>query len=105
MTTITVESSVVAATLRRLSSRYCWDSSPERAHLEAERVILRTCNVGTWEDTLDIERVFGTPTLRAILSQSPAGALTPRAWSFWHYRLGLADVDNPPPPQPGRMTS
>ncbi len=93
----------MAAILRRLSARYCWDSSPDLALAEADRVILRAFNLGTWEDTLELERVAGRATLRDVLSRASAGALSPRAWSFWHYRLGLADVDDPPPPQPARI--
>ena len=67
-------------------------------------MIARVCNVGTWEDRLELERVVGHASLRRVLSTVPAGAFTPCAWSFWHHRLGLADVDKPPPPQPVRRT-
>ena len=85
----------IARLLETVSRRYCWDSTPDRATLEAPRVMLRTMNVGTWEDILELERTAGHPLLENVLLRSPAGALTPRAWSFWHYRLGLADVDRP----------
>lgn len=93
----------VAAMIRRLSAKYCWDSSPDRASAEVDRIILRALNLATWEDTLELERVAGSAALREVLTRASTGALSPRAWSFWHYRLGLADVDHPPPPQPDRM--
>ena len=92
----------LTAALGRFSRRYCWDSNPEDAVREASRVILRTMNIGTWEDMLELERVAGKDLLASLLGESTAGALTPRAWSFWHYRLGLADIDRAPPARPTR---
>ena len=91
-----------ARALIALSTRYCWDSIPAAAPSEPERVILRTMDVGAWEDVLELECVFGRRRLVAVLRGASAGALTPRSWSFWHYRLGLADSDTPPPPRPVR---
>ena len=59
-------------------------------------------NVGTWDDILDLERMAGRDLLVEILAGASAGALTPSAWSFWHYRLGLIGLDETPPNPPTR---
>ena len=89
-------------TLRALSARYRWDGSPDDATRDAAPVIWRTMSVGTWDDLLLLETVFGPERLAAVLRGATAGAMTDRAWHFWHYRLGLSTVDDPPPPLPVR---
>ena len=69
---------------------------------QREKVLLRTMDIGTLPDLLAAERVFGRGQLAGILAGADAGAMKPRSWSFWHYRLGLTAPGEPPPPMPTR---
>lgn len=88
--------------LTRLAARYCWDMTPSQAADYPDRVILRTMDLGTLQDIIALERRFGTARLAEVLARAPAGALRPRSWSFWHYRLGLVPPGAAVPPQPTR---
>ena len=96
------EPSQIAETLRRLASKYCWDINPDEAIKHQNRIILRVMDFGTLEDIFGLETLFGAKQLAGILKAAPAGALRPRSWSFWHYRLGLANAQIDPPPMPVR---
>jgi len=39
-----------------------------------------------------------------VLTHAEIGQFTPRSWTYWHYRLGIADIDQVPP-LPSRRTS
>lgn len=91
--------------LERLASLYCWDMDPADAAARSDRVILRVMDLGTMDDLLALERAFDRSLLVDVLSRASAGALTPRAWSFWHYRLGLAAPDEAVPAQPLRKAA
>lgn len=85
---------------RRLVRRYGWDEPTEDA--DENRILLRTLSIGLWDDILEVERLVGRDVLARLVRHAPAGALTPRAWSFWHYRLGLTAPTGTPPPLPTR---
>lgn len=87
--------------LARLEARYCWDRDPATT-TEPLRVIRRTMDFGDGEDLLDLERVADRALLVEALTTAPAGALRPRSWSYWHYRLRLTPTDQDPPPLPVR---
>jgi hypothetical protein len=93
------------AELERLASLYCWDMDPADATVRSDRVILRVMDLGTIDDLLALERAFDRGILVEVLSRASAGALTPRTWSFWHYRLGLAAPDEAVPAQPLRKAA
>ena len=60
--------------LALLAKKYVWWKSPEDAVGQPERVI----------------------ALARVLTQAEIGQFTPRSWSYWHYRLGIADIDDVP---------
>ena len=91
--------------LRALAARYCWDMDPKDAPARKNSVILRVMDLGAWDDLLDLEKTFGAAELARRLRAAPPGALRPRSWTFWHYRLGLADSANQPPAPPERRVS
>ncbi len=87
--------------LHKMARRYCWEMQ-DGATVLPEHVVRRVMDLGVFDDALALEATFGRARLAAILQGAPAGALRPRSWWFWHYRLGLADADHDPPPMPTR---
>lgn len=53
--------------------------------------------MGTFQDILVLEQVFGTSGLIRVLHAAEAGWFSPRSWHFWHYRLGMAKCGDVPP--------
>ena len=88
--------------LREMARRYVWDQTEAEALAAPERTIRWVMDLGVIEDALALEPRLGRARLIEILSTSPPGALRPRSWWFWHYRLGLADAAHDPPPMPIR---
>jgi len=87
--------------IRRLA-RYIWWEPPEVAASAPARVIAQVMDMGTIEDIIAMERVLGLDTLREVLRSARPGWFRPASWAFWHYRLGLTDPSEPPPPMPRR---
>ena len=85
-----------------MAERYVWDKTETEALAFPERIVLRVMDLGTLEDVLTMEKAFGRDRLVAVLHSAEVGALRPRSWWFWHYRLGLPDADHDPPPIPVR---
>lgn len=82
--------------LALLAKKYVWWKSPEDAVAQPERVIAQVMNIGDFEDIQRIEALAGTEMLARVLTQAEIGQFTPRSWSYWHYRLGIADIDDVP---------
>jgi hypothetical protein len=79
-----------------LARKYVWWKSPEDAAGQPERVIAQVMNIGDFEDIQRIEALAGTEMLTRILIEAEIGQFTPRSWSYWHYRLGIAAVGEVP---------
>ena len=88
--------------LAAMAKRYVWDATEAEALGFADRTIRRVMDLGTLDDVLQLEPVLGRDRLIACLRSAPAGALRPRSWWFWHYRLGLTSAEDDPPPLPIR---
>ncbi len=79
-----------------LARKYVWWKSPEDAAGQPERVIAQVMNIGDFEDIQRIEALAGAEMLTRILIEAEIGQFTPRSWSYWHYRLGIAAVGEVP---------
>ncbi len=90
------------AFLRRMARRYVWDQTETEALANPARTVRRVMDLGVIDDALDLESQLGRARLVEVLRTCPAGAMRPRSWWFWHYRLGLADATHDPPPMPVR---
>ena len=88
--------------LRAMARRYVWDQSEAEALVDPARIIRRVMDLGTIDDAFDLEPILGRDRLAEVLRTSPAGAMRPRSWWFWHYRLGLVAAADDPPPMPVR---
>ncbi len=79
-----------------LARKYVWWKSPDDAADQPERVIAQVMNIGDFEDLQRLEALAGNEFLVQILTQAEIGQFTPRSWSYWHYRLGMAEIDQVP---------
>jgi hypothetical protein len=82
--------------LEGFAAKYMWWKTPEAAIATPARVIAQVMNIGDFKDMQDIARQVGDEGLREVLAQAEAGWFTPRSWAYWHYRLGLCEVDKVP---------
>ena len=83
--------------LKLLARRYIWWKSPDEAVREPRRVIAQVMNLGDWDDVETMRQRLGDAALRDALTHAEAGQFNARSWTWWHYRLGLAGMDQVPP--------
>lgn len=79
------------------ASKYIWWKTPEEAVLMPGRVIAQVMNIGDYSDVEALVVQVGEEALREVLTHAEAGQFNERSWAYWHYRLGLARVDQVPP--------
>ena len=84
-------------TMRRLASRYVWWKTPDEAMQFPLRVMAQVMNMGDFDDMRELAETVGKDALRDVLRQAEAGEFNERSWHYWHYRLGLAELDKVPP--------
>lgn len=90
--------------LARLARKYLWWKTPAEAMATPERVIAQVMNLGDFEDVQALANRVGDEVLRDVLTRAEAGQFNARSWVYWHYRLGLAEVDHVPPMPMRRLT-
>lgn len=78
------------------AKKYVWWKSEEEAAEQPERIIAQVMNIGDFDDVRALEMLAGTELLAKILNEAEIGQFSPRSWSYWHYRLDLAAVDEVP---------
>ncbi len=61
------------------------------------RVIAQVMNIGDYTDVQQLANQVGDEVLREVIAHAQAGQFDQRSWAYWHYRLGLANVDQVPP--------
>ncbi len=83
--------------LRLLARRYVWWKTPDEAVAMPQRVMAQVMNIGDYADVQTLAEQVGDDVLRDVLQRSEAGQFNARSWAYWHYRLGLAEVENVPP--------
>ena len=82
--------------LRYLASKYIWWKTPDDAVSMPERVIAQVMNIGDYADVQALAAQIGDDALRQVLLHAEAGQFSERSWAYWHYRLGLAGVEEVP---------
>jgi hypothetical protein len=82
--------------LKPLASKYVWWKTADDAVRMPERVIAQVMNIGDYADVQALASHIGNDVLRDVLIHAEAGQFSERSWAYWHYRLGLAGVDNVP---------
>ncbi len=84
--------------IHRLARKYVWWKSPEDASAMPRRVLTQVMNIGDYDDVQAMCGEFDESVLRDVIAQAEAGQFNPRSWTYWHYRLGLATLENCPSP-------
>lgn len=82
--------------LKPLARKYIWWKTPDEAVAMPARVIAQVMNVGDYSDVQWLVSQVGDDVLRDVLAHAQAGQFNERSWAYWHYRLGLADVEQVP---------
>jgi len=85
------------AALLPFARRYIWWKTPAEALEYPERVVAQVMNLGDHRDVEAMARLVGDAVLRVVLVHAGAGQFGARAWAYWHYRLGLAELERVPP--------
>ena len=88
---------IASAALLPFARRYVWWKTPTEAVAQPDRLIAQVMNMGDHQDVEALARLVGDAVLRDVLQHAEAGQFGERAWAYWHYRLGLADVGRVPP--------
>ena len=83
--------------LKDFARKYVWWKTPDEALVMPERVIAQVMNMGDYQDVQKLADRVGDDTLRSVLSHAEAGQFSIRSWAYWHYRLGLAEIEQVPP--------
>ncbi|WP_215843263.1 hypothetical protein HHS34_005260 [Acidithiobacillus montserratensis] len=83
-------------------TKYIWWKKPDEAMQDERRLIAQVMCLGDWDDTLKLESNVEREALIGAIKNAEAGWFTPRAWHFWHYRLGLAKNESDIPQLPVR---
>lgn len=84
------------AVLKPFASKYIWWKTPDEAVAMPQRVIAQVMDIGDYADVQSLVQQIGDAALREVLAQAQAGQFNARSWAYWHYRLGLAGVDQVP---------
>jgi hypothetical protein len=83
--------------LKPYAAKYVWWKTADDAVAMPQRVIAQVMNIGDYADVQRLAAEVGPAVLRDTLVHAEAGQFTARSWAYWHYRLGLCDVDRVPP--------
>lgn len=86
-----------AALLEEMARKYIWWMPPDEALEYPARVVAQVMNMGVFRDASRVADTLGDACLRGVLQTAEAGWFNARSWHYWHYRLGLAVVDQVPP--------
>jgi hypothetical protein len=89
--------SVRSDLIKSLARKYIWWKTPDEAALQPERVIAQVMNVGDFADVQALNAAVGDEVFADVLTHAEIGEFNPRSWTYWHYRLRLA--------QPGKIPS
>lgn len=82
--------------LMRLAAKYVWWKTPEEALRMPDRIIAQVMNIGDFDDVQRLASLMGDNALCEVIRHAEAGEFNERSWHYWHYRLGLSDVEKVP---------
>jgi hypothetical protein len=79
-----------------LAKKYVWWKPPSDAVSEPRRLVAQVMNMGDYEDIQRVLRMFGAEFLASVIRNAEPGQFNERSWSYWNYRLGLAQPGSVP---------
>ena len=91
-----VRNDIDQAALKKFARKYIWWKTPDEAVATPERVIAQVMNIGDYWDVQELAVQVGDDVLRRVLEHAESGQFNARSWAYWHYRLGLASVNQVP---------
>lgn len=99
----TIETSATrCALVTRLAKRYIWWKQPAEAMRFPQILFAQVMDRGTLEDMDALEDKIGARTLIGVLERAEIGQFRPQSWTYWHYRLGVANEPHDMPAMPIR---
>lgn len=93
---------VFPKSIHEIARRYIWWQSSKKSLASPLRVVAQVLNIGTAADCVVLEKYFGPDAMREALRRAEPGWFRDRAWTYWHYRLGLTPWGEEPPSMPNR---
>lgn len=85
------------ALLQPLAARLIWWQSPQQSLRRPDRVIAQAMEFGDFDSVLRLRQVLGDRRLAMVLQCAQPGWFSPRSWTYWHLKLGLAPSGAVPP--------
>jgi hypothetical protein len=79
------------------AARYIWWKSPTDAVRYPAQVIAQVMNIGDYADVQKLKQLVGIEGLANAVKNAEAGQFSPKSWHYWHYHLGLAELEHVPP--------
>jgi hypothetical protein len=86
-----------------MAKKHVWWLPPTQALARPHLVAAQVMNLGEYEDVRALEATLGRERLVEVLHAAEPGRFSPRSWTFWHCRLGLAAPGRVPPLPRRRM--
>jgi hypothetical protein len=86
-----------AEVLQELARRYVWWKTPREALAAPSRLVAQVMDIGDYADVQRLIATLGEDPLRQALLRAEAGQFSERSWTYWHYRLDLAEAGHVPP--------
>jgi hypothetical protein len=83
--------------LRPLAERLIWWQSAQQSLRHPDRVIAQVLEMGTFEDGEGLRQALGDRRLAQVLQRAEPGWFSPRSWTYWQQKLGLANSGSIPP--------
>lgn len=85
------------------AAKYIWWKEPAEAIRYPKKIVSQVMNIGTIEDLALLQKQIPNSYLVEALTTAEIGQFTEKSWSFWHYMLGLSDVNKVPAPPARRF--
>jgi hypothetical protein len=89
-------------TAQALAPRYLWWRRDFDFQTDLGALVAQVMDIGDFQDAHDLLNQLGPEPFVAVLREARPGALRPKSWSYWHYKLGVTPFDQEPPPVPKR---
>lgn len=86
----------VTEQIEQLASKYIWWKTPQEALAMPQRIFAQVMNIGDYGDVQALSKAVGDAVLRDTIKNAEAGQFSAKSWAYWHYRLGLAQLDQVP---------